>query len=330
MEKLKEPKVSPIATGGFKHWAVAFIVCNFNVDIGPEIEILYPPDVPFTTADLSAICFNSFPEQQNTETAEDLSYDFAITNNSPDIKLSSPNAPHGSADTFYGSCIFRQEFDDTMKRSFNQRTLVLISHHNFTSFHHRILQKMTESGHLSDPTTIESAHSQMNTWEPPALGRHHLPFMGTTLTLDIAPHRAFPLQGLPGPTPLISDIPLSIYAYEPIGSWDNIMHYMPCITDLYVLYEKLILCERHCHRKVTATGERSRLVAGRSHLPRAIRRCGQTLHYHASQLQKHRHRRWNPNLICHRHHQPFPVETHRRSSRSQPQSPATHPLSPEL
>jgi len=34
MEKLKEPKVSPIATGGFKHWAVAFIVCNFNVDIG--------------------------------------------------------------------------------------------------------------------------------------------------------------------------------------------------------------------------------------------------------------------------------------------------------
>ncbi|RYO53422.1 hypothetical protein AA0116_g10822 [Alternaria tenuissima] len=243
MEKLREPKVSPIATGGFKHWAVAFIVCNFNVDIGPEIEILYPPDVPFTTADLSAICFNSFPEQQNTETAEDLSYDFAITNNSPDIKLSSPNAPHGSADTLYGSCIFRQEFDDTMKRSFNQRTLVLISHHNFTSFHHRILQKMTESGHLSDPTTIESAHSQMNTWEPPALGRHHLPFMGTTLTLDIAPHRAFPLQGLPGPTPLISDIPLSIYAYEPIGSWDNIMHYMPCITDLYVLYEKLILCE---------------------------------------------------------------------------------------
>jgi hypothetical protein len=36
---------------------------------------------------------------------------------------------------------------------------------------------------------------------------------------------------------------VSIYAYEPIGSWDNIMHYMPCITDLYVLYEKLILCE---------------------------------------------------------------------------------------
>ncbi|USP80024.1 hypothetical protein yc1106_07298 [Curvularia clavata] len=243
MDKLREPKLSPIATGGFKHWAVAFIVCNFNVDIGPEIEILYPPNIPFSTSDLSAICFNSFPEQQNTETADDLCYDFAITNNSPDIQLSSPNAPHGSAVTFYASCVFRQEFDDTMKRSFNQRALVLISHHNFTCLNHRILQKMTESGHLSDPTTLEAAYSQMNTWMPPAVGHHDLPFLGTMLKLDIAPHRAFPLQGLPGPTPLISDTPLSMYAYEPVGSWDTIMHYMPCITDLYVLYEKLVLCE---------------------------------------------------------------------------------------
>lgn len=53
------------------------VVCNFNVDVGtlrfslmrvdlvvdacilgPEIEIIYPPDVSFSTADLSAICFN--------------------------------------------------------------------------------------------------------------------------------------------------------------------------------------------------------------------------------------------------------------------------------
>lgn len=26
--------------------------------LGPEIEIIYPPDIRFSTADLSAICFN--------------------------------------------------------------------------------------------------------------------------------------------------------------------------------------------------------------------------------------------------------------------------------
>ncbi|PSN64383.1 hypothetical protein BS50DRAFT_498600 [Corynespora cassiicola Philippines] len=229
---------------GFQNWAVAFIVCNFNVDIaGPEIEILYPPSVPFSHTDLTAICFNSFPEQQNTETAEDLAFNFSITNNSPDITLSSPQAPHGSPNNFYGCCVFRQEFDHTMKRSFNQRTLVLISHHNFLSFYTRLLHQMTESGVISDPTALEAAYSQMLAWPPPSVGRHDLPFFGSMITLDIAPHHAFPLQGLPGPTPLISDKPTSIYAYEPIGSWDTIMQFMPCITDLYVLFEKLLLCE---------------------------------------------------------------------------------------
>ncbi|KAF2012157.1 DUF1630-domain-containing protein [Aaosphaeria arxii CBS 175.79] len=234
---------TPAANDIFQHWAVAFVVCNFNVDIGPEVEILYPPNVAFSTQDLAAICFNSFPEQQNTETAEDMRFNFMITNNSPDISLSSPQAPHGSPTNFYGCCIFRQEFDHTMKRSFNQRTLVLISHHPFLSFYNRLLHQMTESGVISDPTTLEAAYSQILAWPSPSLGRHELPFLGTMITLDIAPHVAFPLQGLPGPLPLISDTPTSIYAYEPLGSWDSIMPFMPCITDLYILYEKLLLCE---------------------------------------------------------------------------------------
>lgn len=102
---------------------------------------------------------------------------------------------------------------------------------------------MTESGVISDPTTLEAAYTQMTAWPPPSLGRHELPFLGSLIILDIAPHQAFPLQGLPGPTPLVSDKPTSIYVYEPLGSWDTIMPFMPCITDLYILYEKLLLCE---------------------------------------------------------------------------------------
>jgi hypothetical protein len=207
------------------------------------VEILYPPDVPFSAADLTAVCFNGFPEQQNSETAEDLTFHFTISNNSPDILLSSPRPPHGSPTNFYGCCVFRQEFDHTEKRSFNQRSLVLISNHNFTSFYHTLLQHMTQSGPISDPANLEVAFSQIMAWPPPSLGRHELPFLGSVITVDIAPHHAFPLQGLPGPTPLISDQPSSIYAYEPLGSWNTIMPFFPCITDLYVVYEKLLLCE---------------------------------------------------------------------------------------
>lgn len=187
--------------------------------------------------------FDSFPEQQNTETGDDLAFNFTINNTSPNVSISSPRAPYGSSDTFYGTCVFRQEFDDTMKRSFNQRTLVLISHHNFLSFHGRLLHHMTESGVISDPTMLEAAYASMVRWPSPTIGRQDLPFLGSVVSLDIAPHFAFPLQGLPGPIPLLSDKASSIYAYEPLGSWDTLMHFMPCITDLYVVYEKLMLCE---------------------------------------------------------------------------------------
>jgi hypothetical protein len=211
--------------------------------LGPEVEIVYPSRVPFSTTDLSAICFNSFPEQQNTETVEDLVFNFTISNNSPDINLGSPQKPHGSPDSFYGTCVFRQEYDHTMKRSFNQRTLVLVSHHHFLSFYNRLLHDMTVSGVISDPSALEAAYSQIVSWPPPVPGRQQLPFMGDVITLDIAPHSAFPLQGLSGPTPLISDKPSSIFAYEPLGLWDTIMRFMPCISDLYILFEKLVLCE---------------------------------------------------------------------------------------
>ncbi|KAF2197520.1 DUF1630-domain-containing protein [Delitschia confertaspora ATCC 74209] len=227
----------------FQQWAVAFVVCNFNVDIGPEIEIVYPPNVPFSTSDLSAICFNSFPERQDSETAEDLVFNFTIANNSPDVSLESPCAPHGSPTNFHGCCVFRQELDHSMKRSFNQRSLVLISTHEFPSLFAHMLKQMTVTGVISDPAVLEAVYSQMVAWPTPSLGKHELPFLGSMITLEIAPHQSFPLQGLPGSIPFISDKSTSIFAYQPLGSWNNVMSHMPCISDLYILYEKLLLCE---------------------------------------------------------------------------------------
>ncbi|OCK81219.1 hypothetical protein K432DRAFT_296062 [Lepidopterella palustris CBS 459.81] len=227
----------------FRHWAVAFIVCNFNVDVGPEIEVIHP-NAQFSPSDLSAICFNSFPERQDTETAEDLTFHFTIDNNSPDVSLGSPCPPYGSATTFYGCCVFRQEFDHSMKRSFNQRTLVLISNHEFPAFFLYILKQMTFSGVIGDPTALEAAYTQMLTWPAPSLGRHRLPFMGSLITLEIAPHPAFPLQGLaPSSSAAPNGVPASIYAYQPLGSWDDILPYLPSLSDLDVVYEKLLLGE---------------------------------------------------------------------------------------
>ncbi|KIW05486.1 uncharacterized protein PV09_03370 [Verruconis gallopava] len=233
----------------FRQWAICFVVCNFNVDVGPEVEILYPPDTAISPSDLTAICFNSFPERHDNDPLEvsnggtsgrqarkstELAFNFSIRNNSPDLKLYSPAAPHGSANTLFGSCLFRSEFDSQTKRSFNQKSLVLISNHNFAAFHLRLLRILTEFGVISDPSKLEAASSEIAQWPAPTVGHQDLPFLGYLLQLEITPHRAFHLQGLTPP---------HIYAYEPTGSWDLLLQHMHSIGELYIAFERLFLCE---------------------------------------------------------------------------------------
>lgn len=116
---------------------------------------------------------------------EDLNFQFTIRNRSPDILLSSPCSPHGSPNSFYCNCVFRQEFDRNTKRRFNQKSLVLVSNHNFPAFFTRVLQLMTAGGILCDPTTFEVACSQISSWPPPSVGRLELPFLGSLLVLEM-------------------------------------------------------------------------------------------------------------------------------------------------
>ena len=62
---------------------------------------------------------------------------------------------------------------------------MLISNHEFTSFFLHLLKQITSSGVISDPAALEAAYSQMLAWPVPSLGRHELPFMGSTITLEV-------------------------------------------------------------------------------------------------------------------------------------------------
>jgi len=168
-----------------RQWVLCFVVCNFNVDLGPEIELVYPPDVTFTTADLSTICFNSFPERHDTEIMEDMYFHFSMRNGSPDINLTSPSPPYGSADLFFGTCVFRQQYDGMTKRRFNQKSLVLISNHDFPAFYMNLLRVVVASAPISDPARLEAACAQIERWPPPIIGKQELPFLGGVTMLEM-------------------------------------------------------------------------------------------------------------------------------------------------
>lgn len=243
-----ESIVHPTARGSkkqdsFRHWMIAFVVCNFNVDIGPEIELIYPPHVVFSKDDLMAICFNSFPERQDSETIEDAYFTYTLRNNSPDVMLDSPNAPYGSSTELYGHCVFRQQYDQMTKRSFNQKSLAIIANQPFPAFFLALLHKMAAAGDILDPTMLEAVYHQVSGWPVLSNGQHELPFMGSLISLEIPPHVAFPLQGLQRHTVTGNPSNMMIYAYQPSGSWNKLLSLLPSIVILYVVYERLLLGE---------------------------------------------------------------------------------------
>jgi hypothetical protein len=161
------------------------VVCNFNVDVGPEIELVYPAETPFSHSDLSTLCFNSFPERHDNEWTDDMYFSFTMRNNSPDINLMSPSPPYGSPDLLYGTAVFRQEYDGMRKRRYNQKSLVVISNHEFPAFFMSLLRLLTEDGTIGNISSLEAARSQIETWPAPKIGIQHLPFLGSLFKLEM-------------------------------------------------------------------------------------------------------------------------------------------------
>lgn len=201
---------------------------------------MFPPTPQFSAHDLSTICFNSFPER--TDALEDSTFHFRFRHSSPGIDV---EPSEEDPNCWYGYCLFRQQQDPTVKRNYRQKSLVLISQHGFTSLFQHIVETL---GFLDDgvtPTIIESACANIASWGPPTVGTQELPFLGSLFNAHIPPHSAFPLQGLVKSTSssVRLDSCKDIYTSEPVGSWARLARLMSSVTELYVIYEQILLCE---------------------------------------------------------------------------------------
>ncbi|KAK6509320.1 hypothetical protein TWF481_004076 [Arthrobotrys musiformis] len=227
-----------------REWLIAFVVCDFNVDLGPEIEWIYPYS-PFSPADLTTICFNSFPDRNNPDDlTTDTSFHFRFRHTSKDIKVpSSELVSH--PEFWFGYCLFRQQRDETVKRKYGQKSFVVVSQHDFTSlFRDQMLAKTLPLLDFSASSALlESACAQIVNWPAPRPGQMELPFFGSIFNLHIPPHPSYPLQGLVRKESVKQNHPIDIFALDPVGSWKQVVECLPNSVDLYIIYERMLLCE---------------------------------------------------------------------------------------
>jgi hypothetical protein len=151
--------------------------------IGPEVEVLYPPETLFSEQDITTICFDSLPETVNV--GGDMFFSFSLRNTSPKIKLPSDSINSADHSILHGVAVFRKVFDPTSKRRFDQKSLVIISSHNFTSLFMNIIRIISATSAIGDPAPLETACTHIAAWPPITVGRLDLPFMGTGIELDM-------------------------------------------------------------------------------------------------------------------------------------------------
>ncbi|KAI5813816.1 hypothetical protein BZA77DRAFT_334723 [Pyronema omphalodes] len=256
-----------------RKWMIAFVVCDFNIDVGVEIEYMFP-STELSPADVQTICFSSFPEKSNPDRLEDSVFHFKFRHTSPEVEHT-PN--ENDPAHWYGYCLFRQKRDVSAKRNFRQKSLILLSQHEFPPLFSHIVKTVSMLEWTVSPALIESACSNIAAWGPPEIGIKELPFLGEILEVHMyvlpwlrlwdlektmcgsheisqlltpllsrPPHNCFPLQGLISRSPSELDLRVEyteIHTSEPTGSWARLAHLLTSLSELYVIFERALLSE---------------------------------------------------------------------------------------
>ncbi|KAH8151614.1 uncharacterized protein LAJ45_04236 [Morchella importuna] len=232
----------PFSLDALRKWMIAFVVCDFNVDIGVEVEYMFP-STQFSQTDLQTICFSSFPERVNSDTIEDSAFHFKFRHSSPEVSCEPTEDDPGY---WYGFCLFRQQRDISVKRNYRQKSLVLVSQHDFAPLFAHLVKTISTLDFAVSPTLIESACSNIAAWAGPEAGVQELPFLGSLLDVHIPPHPSFPLQGRVTASTSRTDVRVEykeIHTSEPLGSWARLAQLLTSISELYIIFERVLLSE---------------------------------------------------------------------------------------
>ncbi|TGZ81210.1 hypothetical protein EX30DRAFT_340852 [Ascodesmis nigricans] len=227
---------------GLREWLIAFFVCDFNVDVGVEVEYMFP-STELSSADIEQICISSFPEKSNSDNLSSSSFHFKFRHSSSNIPHTP--SPHDPSH-WYGYCLFRQKYDPTAKRSYRQKSLILVSQHEFPPLFQHVVKTIGMLAFDVSPAVVESACSNIAAWGKPQIGVRELPFLGEILEVHTPPHYAFPLQGLMPKSSENAELKVQcteIHTSGPVGSWARLAALLSSLSELYVIFERALLSE---------------------------------------------------------------------------------------
>eukprot|EP00808_Paulinella_micropora_P008528 g38034.t1 len=159
---------SKLQMRGLRRWLACVCSVVFDLELGPKLEYMYPPD-SLLADEQQSVCALSLPDSHSSALG-DMSFSFRL-------RTQHSRCPKGSyflteQAFLFGFVHFRQQRDDTNSRGFLQKAVVVVTTLPCARFWEHVAQVVGRHYHEFGPVAAEAAVCEIAHWPPPLPGAH--------------------------------------------------------------------------------------------------------------------------------------------------------------
>ncbi|KAF8813388.1 DUF1630-domain-containing protein [Phlegmacium glaucopus] len=177
-------EVDPVSVAKIRRWILGIAVVEFDLDDGPVVDGIYPP-LTLLPAETQNIAFCALPDSVQFDQGSQ-THSFRIREQF--TALSSDKRPPKKDGFIYGFSHFIQRRDPSSKRGYQQRSLVILTQHQFPAFFIHLASIFGPLFEQHGTPMLEAACHNIATWRDPSPGYTlELGFLGSVVHVEI-PH----------------------------------------------------------------------------------------------------------------------------------------------
>ncbi|KAM6321615.1 protein DENND6B [Aegotheles albertisi] len=243
---------SPLPWARFSAWLDCVCVVTFDLELGQAMELVYPQDFRLTEKEKTSICYLSFPDSYSGGLG-DTQFSFRLRQSGGqrttpyeddgEYNREAPLTLQRESAHYFGYVYFRQVKDNSMKRGYFQKSLVLVSRLPYVNLFQSLLQLIAPEYFEKLEPCLEAVCNEIDQWPPPVPGQTlNLPVMGVVIQVRIpsrvdkpesSPVKQFNQENLL-PAPLV---------LPSIHELDLFRCFQPVLIHIQMLWELMLLGE---------------------------------------------------------------------------------------
>ncbi|KAH7912796.1 hypothetical protein BJ138DRAFT_1134514 [Hygrophoropsis aurantiaca] len=219
-------------------WILAFVIVNFDLDLGPVVQDICPP-LWLSQQEKENIAFSSFPDSLQFEQGTEVhSFRIRDTQASSQTSLVKQNEerPRSNHGYIYGFSHFSQRKDPTSRRGYQQSSIVILTHLQYPALFTAIVTTLGPFFHSHGLPMLETACHNVANWCDPLEGTTvELGFLGSVLHVEL-PRTMDDQQ-------LTETVHVQLLASSAPFHPPPILLFEASLAHLWSIWECLMLCE---------------------------------------------------------------------------------------